>query len=236
MAGGRRPLTRERVLDEALRLVDRDGLAGLSMRRLGRKLGVEAMSLYKHVAGKADLLDGVVSRVFEDIAVPDPGLPWPERIRALGAASFAAFRDHPAVVRAVAGGLGDPRTPGALRVIDAILGALLDAGLDEQRAARGYRSMLGLAIASVLVSSPEPPVAGQREPVAETFRRTAETADLRHLRRVLPAMLGDGCAAAPGFDFELDLLIAGFHAAGGVTAGHRTESAADRTIEVSAPG
>src|SRR5207302_6043674 len=99
-----------------------------------------------------------------------------------------------------------------------------DAGLDEAGAARGYRSLLGLAIASVLVSSPEPsPARGRGEPVAETFRRTAETADLHHLRRVLPALVGDGCDT--DFDFELDLLIAGFRAVGADRAG---SSAADR--------
>ncbi|HEY6737567.1 MAG TPA: TetR family transcriptional regulator, partial [Actinopolymorphaceae bacterium] len=62
--GQRVGLTRERVLDAALALVDREGLAALSMRRLGAELGVEAMTLYHHVANKAALLDGLVERIF----------------------------------------------------------------------------------------------------------------------------------------------------------------------------
>ena len=63
----RTPLTRARVLRAAVELADEDGLNALSMRRLGQRLGVEAMSLYNHVANKEDLLDGMVETVVEDL-------------------------------------------------------------------------------------------------------------------------------------------------------------------------
>ena len=67
------PLTRERVLPAAVDLADRDGLEGLSMRKLGQELGVEAMALYRHVRDKDDLLDGIVEVVVGQIERPQPG-------------------------------------------------------------------------------------------------------------------------------------------------------------------
>ncbi|WP_255355826.1 TetR family transcriptional regulator, partial [Frankia sp. CpI1-P] len=64
-----------------MRLADERGLAGLTMRRLAAELGVEAMSLYNHVANKRDLLDGIAARVYESIPLPDPALAWDERLR-----------------------------------------------------------------------------------------------------------------------------------------------------------
>src|SRR4051794_30389855 len=63
----RHRLSRERVVDAAIAYIDRNGLASLSMRRLGRELGVEAMALYRHVNGREDLLEGIVDRVMEEV-------------------------------------------------------------------------------------------------------------------------------------------------------------------------
>jgi AcrR family transcriptional regulator len=68
----RKPLTRKRVLRAALALADRDGVESLTMRRLGGKLGVEAMALYKHVANKDDILDGIAELVVREIEIPAP--------------------------------------------------------------------------------------------------------------------------------------------------------------------
>ena len=66
----RTPLNRERVVRAAVALADEAGLEALSMRRLGQRLGVEAMSLYNHVANKDDLLDGMIDVVFSEIDLP----------------------------------------------------------------------------------------------------------------------------------------------------------------------
>jgi TetR/AcrR family transcriptional regulator, tetracycline repressor protein len=202
-------LTRERVLDAALDLADAEGLAALSMRRLAARLGVEAMSLYNHVTCKADLLDGVASRIFEAVALPDSALPWDDRLRALGASCYLAFRAHPAVVRAIAAGQADPRSAGALRILDAILGALLDAGLDTRGAVRGYRVLLGIVFGSVLLESADTggDDAARSEPVVDWFRRMVTEDQLPHLYRSLPALIDADCGQ--DFEHELDLLIRG---------------------------
>lgn len=209
-------LSRARVLDAALELADAEGLAALSMRRLAGCLGVEAMSLYNHVACKADLLDGVASRVFETVALPDPRLPWDDRLRALGTSCYLAFRAHPAVVRAIAAGQADPRSADALRILDAILGALLDAGLGTRGAVRGYRVLLGIVFGSVLLESADGGGSAARpEPIADWFRRTVTEDKLPHLYRSLPALIDADCGQ--DFEHQLGLLISGLQQAAAVS-------------------
>jgi AcrR family transcriptional regulator len=201
-------LTRAEILDAALRLADEQGLAALSMRKVAAAVGVEAMSLYNHVENKGDLLDGLTARVFEEVALPDPAAHWDERLRALAGGLHASFSRHPVVVRALAAQDANPRSAGALRVIDALLKALLDAGLSEAAAARSYRSLLGMLFGSVLTGTagtgtPAVPA----EPVVAYFRRMVTAADLPSLGRVLPALEAGDCVQ--DFEYQLELLISG---------------------------
>lgn len=92
----RPPLTRERVVSAGLRLIDEDGLGNLSMRRLGAELGVEAMSLYNHVANKGDLLDGIVERLWEEIAArTETSGDWRGDVLSLADAVRGVGHDHP---------------------------------------------------------------------------------------------------------------------------------------------
>ena len=79
--GDRPSLNRDRVVRAAIDLADRDGLEGLSMRKLGADLGVEAMSLYNHVANKDDLLDAMVDAIVEEIELPPDGPDWKEAVK-----------------------------------------------------------------------------------------------------------------------------------------------------------
>src|SRR5262245_41588561 len=126
MAERRAPLSRERVLRVALELVDREGVEALSMRRLGRELGVEAMSLYGYVSSKQDLIEGVVEQVFREMPpiVPGPGL-WQDRIRR----HAAAYRQGLVAGRPLV-------TDGTAAFVDAALGELCAMGLDLMTADR----------------------------------------------------------------------------------------------------
>ncbi len=78
----REPLTRDRIVDAALQLVDSEGLEGLSMRRLGTALRVEAMAIYHHFANKGEVLDGVLERLVDEVVLPPKGsMPALERLR-----------------------------------------------------------------------------------------------------------------------------------------------------------
>jgi AcrR family transcriptional regulator len=130
------PLTREQVLEAAVRLADRDGLATLSMRALARELGVEAMSLYHHVANKEALLDLMVDLVFEEFHAPRAGHDWADEMRLRAISARTALLRHPWAI-----GLMDSRkNPGdpTLRHHDAVIGCLRSAGFSVALAAHAF--------------------------------------------------------------------------------------------------
>ena len=130
------PLTRERVLAAALALADRAGIESLTMRRLGQALGVEAMSLYNHVANKDDVLEGIVDQVMSEIDLP-PSM-------ATGSRRCASGRSRRAIRSPVIPGrralIASRITPGpaTLRHHDAIIGCLRRGGFPIARAAHAF--------------------------------------------------------------------------------------------------
>src|SRR4051794_29501477 len=89
------PLSRERVLSAAISLADEGGIESLSMRKLAQELGVEAMSLYNHVANKEDLLDGIVESVVGEIATPSSETEWKTAIREIAVSAHETLLRHP---------------------------------------------------------------------------------------------------------------------------------------------
>lgn len=132
----RAPLTRERVLQTALRFADEGGLAALSMRRLGQELGVEAMALYYHFANKDEVLDGIVDLVFAEIELPPAGGDWRAAMRQRAIATRDALLRH----RWAIGLMESRRNPGPanLRHHDAVIGSLRAAGFSMAMAAHAY--------------------------------------------------------------------------------------------------
>jgi len=123
--GPRAPLSRDRILVAAVVLADRDGLAGLTMRSLGAELGVEAMSLYKHVANKDEILAGMVELVLTQIDVPDEGAPWRDAMWARAHSSLSVFRAHPWAVGLLQ---SEPPTIAVLAHHDRVFGILRAGG------------------------------------------------------------------------------------------------------------
>src|SRR5438132_13160819 len=118
-------LSRERVLDAAIRLADEGGIESLSMRKLARTLGVEAMSLYNHVANKGDLVDAIVDLVVDEIELPAGEDDWEAAIRTCAVSAHEAFLRHPWACSLVISptttrGLRTPR----LRYMEWLLGRL----------------------------------------------------------------------------------------------------------------
>ncbi len=122
----RPPLSRERVLQAAVALADGSGIEGLSMRKLGEQLGVEAMSLYKHVANKDDLLDGMVDSVFAEIELARDEPSWRAAMRDRAISVRTVLKRHPWAVP-----LMQSRTnpgPSTLGHLDALIGILRAGG------------------------------------------------------------------------------------------------------------
>src|SRR3954451_20481908 len=141
-AGGRTPripLTRERVLQAAAALADASGSETLSMRKLGEALGVEAMSLYNHVANKEDLLDGMIDVVFAEIELPSGELDWRTAMRRRSTSARAALSRHRWAI-----GLMESRAspgPATLRQHDAVLGCLRAAGFSAALTAHAFSAI-----------------------------------------------------------------------------------------------
>jgi AcrR family transcriptional regulator len=129
-------LTREQVLRTAIALADAGGIESLSMRRLGIELGVEAMSLYHHVANKSDLLDGMVDGVFAEIDLPSGDQGWREAMRRRALSAREVMARHPWATQ-----LMESRTspgPATLRHHDQVLGILRGAGFSVPMAAHAF--------------------------------------------------------------------------------------------------
>lgn len=132
----RTPLSRKRVLRAAAALADKNGIASLTMRKLGEAVGVEAMSLYNHVANKTELLDGMVDLVFSEIDLPSGAGDWKSAMRQRAVSARYALRRHPWAI-----GLMESRTtpgPATLRHHDGVIGILRRAGFSIPLAAHAY--------------------------------------------------------------------------------------------------
>lgn len=135
----RAPLTRERILNTALELADNSGLDAVSMRQVAQGLGVEAMSLYKHVANKDDVLDGLVELVVAQMSVPPPETGWKEALRERAYTVRKILNCHP-----WAANLLESRAyigPTRLRHHDSMLGILRNAGFSVELA---FNTMIAL--------------------------------------------------------------------------------------------
>lgn len=135
----RAPLHRDRVLAAAIVLADRDGIGALTMRSLGAALGVQAMSLYNHVANKDDVLDAITDLVVAEIDPPRPEEPWKASMLRRGSSARAVLLRHPwapalLMSRANVG-------PGMLRYVDATLRCLLAAGFTLPQADHAWNAM-----------------------------------------------------------------------------------------------
>jgi AcrR family transcriptional regulator len=132
----RRPLSRDRILRAALELADEGGIESLSMRKLGRKLGFEAMSLYNHVANKDDLIDGLLDLVLGESEAPDRSGEWAPAVRASAISVHDALRRHPWACTLVMSP-GHIR-PARLRYMDSLLGRLREAGFSAETTYHAY--------------------------------------------------------------------------------------------------
>src|SRR2546429_4938548 len=132
----RAPLSRERVLRAAVAFADENGIATLSMRKLGQVLGVEAMSLYNHVASKGDLLDGMIDIVFSEIGLPAGDTGWKPAMRQRAISAREVLGRH----RWAIGLMESRRSPGpaTLRHHHAVLGSLRRPGLSVEMTAHAY--------------------------------------------------------------------------------------------------
>jgi AcrR family transcriptional regulator len=137
--GTRPPLTRAKVLAAALRMADKGGIESLSMRNLAQALKVEAMSLYNHVEGKEDILDGLVDLVAGEIDLPRIGDDWREAMRQRAHSAHAVLNLHPWATMLFVSRVNVG--PNMLRYVDATIGCLRQAGFPYPMADHAWNAL-----------------------------------------------------------------------------------------------
>jgi TetR/AcrR family tetracycline transcriptional repressor len=179
MTEHRPALSRESIFRAALDLVDTDGIDALTMRRLATRLEVGTMSLYSHVLGKEELLDGVVATVAGEIGVAGPDQDWRQAARFMVTEFRRVARRHPNVVPLLIN--RPPASTEGMNLIEAGFEYLRRAGVDEKKMAQAYRLVISYAIGFVSLetagffsSSGPAAMSRARDPVA--FPRVTEVA------------------------------------------------------------
>lgn len=210
-ASKRVPLTRERVLAAALALADESGVAKLSMRSLGRALGVEAMSLYNHVANKDAVLDGIVDLIVEEIALPRRDDDWRAGMRRRAISAREVFKRHPWSMR-----LMESRTqpgPAAMAYYDAVLGCLRRDGFSVALAAHAFSAIDAYVYGFALQELTLPFGDGDDEvaDVADGIMEQLPVDAFPHLAEmIVEHALKPGYDFGDEFEFGLDLILDGF--------------------------
>ena len=210
-APARPPLTRRRIVLAGLALVESEGLDALTMRRLAATLDVTPMSLYNHVADKAELIDVMLDYVIGDIVkacAEDEGT-WEERLRALVWRNYELWRQHPGLARVYTEGV--TMGPNGVAQVEYALGVLREAGFDDEDAADAFYLLWRYQVASVLVARARPV-----DPARRTGRSdgTAESR-IRLYFSALPMSEIPNVVALAGhldggnFEFGLDVLLSG---------------------------
>jgi len=202
----RPPLTRERVFQAAVDVADRDGLGALTMRRLGAELGVEAMSLYKHVANKEEILDGIVEVVVGEIETPRDGAEWKEAMRRRALSAREVLGRHSWAI-----GLLEARGttgPKALSYVDSILGNLRSAGFSIENAVHAFWLLDSFVYGQVIqeTSLPMSTSTEMTESAGSTLEQgTAD--DYPHLVEVGEHAMKSEYSVDKEFEFGLDLIL-----------------------------
>jgi AcrR family transcriptional regulator len=208
----RTPLSRDRVLRAALALADKGGIESLTMRKLARKLRVEAMSLYNHVANKDDLLDGLVELVLSEIEVPSIGADWKPAMRRRAISARDVLSRHPWATRLI-----ESRTkpgPATLRYHDAVLGILRAGGFSIEMAVHAFSILdsyvFGFAVQDIsLAFATSTEVAQVGATILEQFPRD----EYPYLAETIEHAMRSAYDHAPEFEFGLDLILEGLERA-----------------------
>ncbi len=214
MTSPRTSLTRDRVLRVAISLADEKGIESLSMRKLGQELGVEAMSLYNHVANKDDLLDGIVEIVVGEFAIPSDDADWRVALRETAKLAHEVLLRHPWAPALIESRV----TPSPVRVryADATIGTFRRAGFSIDLAYRAQLIIDSYVYGFTLHEASRPFTAEEQRDVAATLRLYVEPDEYPYLTEMMEFITTGRTSKAAGkdavaneleFDFGLDLIL-----------------------------
>jgi AcrR family transcriptional regulator len=216
-SGRRAPLSRDRVLRAAVALADEAGIDSVSMRRLAQELGVVPMALYKHVANKDELLDGMVDLVVGEVDPPDSDVDWKSGVRQRLLAARRAVLRHSWARQAIES--RTHRTPAVLGYMDSVAGMFRAGGFSVDLTHHVMHA-LGNRIwgfSPELFDEPQSADAPSLGPEAQEAMAREFAERYPHILEIALAAtrgdlsgVGQGCDEQFEFEFALDLLLDGF--------------------------
>ena len=214
----RTPLSRERVLRAAVAFADESGIGSLSMRKLGEVLGVEAMSLYNHIANKSELLDGMVDVVFGEIDLPGGESDWRSAMRQRAISARTVLSRHRWAI-----GLMESRTtpgPATLRHHDAVIGSLRGGGFSVAMAAHAFSVLDSYIYGFALQEANLPFDTGEETAeLAQAILAQFPADEYPHLTELtVEHVLQPGYDYGNEYAFGLDLILDGLEHARGATS------------------
>ena len=209
----RAPLSRQRALTAAMALADEEGLGSLTMRKLAQELGVEAMSLYHHVANKNDILDGMVEVVFSEIELPSERTDWKTAMRQRATSVRAVLTRHPWAISIM-----ESRTspgPATLRHLDGVIGCCRRAGFSVEMAAHAFSLIDSYIYGFVLqeVNLPFKDEDDLDEVVADIMPDLSDDEYPHLLELTTDYILQPGYSYGNEFEYGLGLILDGLEAA-----------------------
>jgi AcrR family transcriptional regulator len=204
----RLPLSRDRILQAALELVDDAGIESLTMRKLGQVLGFEAMSLYNHVPNKDDVLDGIVDLVLAETELPVSDGDWETAVRTSAVSVHRILRDHSWAAKLL---MSPERVrPARLRYMDSLLGRLRTAGFSADTTYHAYHVLDGYIFGFSLWETSHTYTAEQVTQFVATFGRDITPDTYPYLHEHGQQHMNEGPHHdVSAFEFGLDLILDG---------------------------
>ena len=207
LAEPRAPLNKERVLDATITLADEIGIESLSMRKLGQALGVEAMSLYKHVKNKDDILDGIVDIVASEIYVPPIGGDWKTAMRQRATSAHQVLLRHPWATMLIVSRVNVG--PAMLRYVDASIGCLREAGFSYAMADHAWNAIDSYIYGFTLQKLNFPFEPDEYAEVAEAYLPTIPAERIPYLTGLSKEVIAGHHDGLHDFEFGLDFILDG---------------------------
>ncbi len=204
----RSPLTRDVVLRAAVAIADEGGIESLSMRRLGTALGVEAMSLYNHVAGKEDILDGIMELVVEEFDLPADGPDWKSALRGSALSEHGVLLRHrwaPSLIISRPTSAG----PARWRHSDAVVRTMRRAGFSTELTHHAFHVLDCYTVGFTVQEVNTPNARDQWPTLAAAFLRDFPSAEYPHFAEHVTYHVESGVYDEGDFEFGLDLILDG---------------------------
>jgi len=203
----RNMLTREKILLSALNLADKDGLKGLSMRKIAAANHCEAMSLYNHINNKDDILDGLVDLIAAEIETPDIHGDWRQNMRRRAISAHQVLLKHPWATQLIVSRINTG--PAMLRYINATIGCLHEAGFSYAMVDHAWNAIDSHIYGFTLQKLNFPIADDEFAATAESHLALIPVDRFPYLNGMASQVITGKHDGAVSFEFGLDLILAG---------------------------